>query len=642
MNETIRYHLIACGTSDYNDSDVFSHLESVKTDIERVVNLFTNKFGYKRVLPNLDINPKDDEIKQQFADWLLDEERCETDCVIFYYSGHGEYVKGHKHYLILENTDSKKIPQTALATEELVLPLNNDGVKISQILFIIDTCFSQSGAGDITNFASNVIQQYRPIKGSEIAVHTIAACRAKQFAEENVCSQIFQEVLENFTVGQIEAGYIFPSQLVDKINEKLQSSNQRIVHSNVGSETFARFFPIIPKTLQTWEEKRPDFIDQLSSVLKKKLDDSLFLVNSFLLSSKFIEEFILDYQDLKEKLKELSMRSVANKICPLVACSEWCRQRFNNRRDQSFDPNLAREIENWLDEVVKYREGIDRNKIREFVKDSFNQFKRLIKEEDLRLQIEIEPKVDEDNNTGLSSGLFSLNINLWIASKNLPLGRFAQNELLNLRSTNQDSGVERCGGEVLLQADLLKDCLQKEDCLSNWIRKARYSLNSPVKLKVECFVPFDVYQVSLEEICFQSGRKRKSLGKEYPIFINSYERYFDPDYREIRDAIQFKKEDFWSEDNSLEPNEFCFIGTKPSLDDLERIEEELAIAVWSRCEDNPLTEDGDLQISEWRNWPEKIYNLRKQKKNLKLTLFWDDLYPKPSERCRPLNTDLVE
>ena len=634
MDEKISYYLIACGTSDYKNSDVFSKLESVKTDIERVVDLFTNNFGYKRVLPSLDINPKGGDITNQFADWLQDEDRCETDCVIFYYSGHGEYVQGHKHYLILEDTDSNKIPQTALATEELVLPLNNDGVKISQILFIIDTCFSQGGAGDITKFASNVIQQYRPIKGAEIAVHTIAACRAKQTAEENVFSQVLQEILEILTVREMEGGYIFPSKLVHKINEKLKSSTQHVVHNNAGSETIARFFPIIPKTLQTWEEKRYEFIDKLSCVLNKKLDHSLFLVNSFLLSSKFIEEFILDYRDLKEKLKQLSIISVANKICPLVACSEWCRQRFNNPRDKSFNPNLAKEIENWLGEVINYREGVDLNKIREFVKDSFKKFKILIQQEDLRLQIEIEPKVDEDNNTGLNNGLFSLNMNLWIASKDLPLGRFAENKELDLQADEQDSCGEMC--------DRLRASLEKEDFLSNLIRKARYSLPVAVKLKIEFFVPSDLFQVSWEKICFKSGTKRKTFGAEYPIFINSYERYFDPDYREIRDAIQFKKEDFWSEDNSLEPDEFCFIGTQPSLDDLERIEEEFAIAVWNRCEDDFLTKDSDIKISEWENWPQQILNLRKQQKDLEITLFWDDLYPKPSNYTRPLNTDLVE
>ena len=636
MPEKNNYYLIACGTRNYNDSDNFGILENVPTEIDTVVDLLTSQFGYQRVLPDLDLNPRGDEIKQQFANWLLDEERCETDCVIFYYSGHGEYITGHNHYLILENTDSRTIPQTALATEELVLPLNNDGVKISQILFMIDTCFSQGGAGDITQFTSNVIQQYLPVEGAEIAVHTIAACRARQTAEENVYSQIFKEVIEDFTLSSITAGHICPNKLVNNINQKLilRSSDQHVIHSNIGSQSYAKFFPIIPQTLQTWDGRRQEFTDELSSMLNQNLDTSLFLINSFLLTSKFLEEFILDYPDLTEKLQELSMRSVANKICPLIACAEWCRQKFNDNRDQEFyDRDLALEIDNWLNEVIRYRAGTDINKIKEFVRTSFKNLKNLIGQEDLRLQIEIEPKKDEFNNTGLDSGSFSLNMNLWIRSKELPLGRFAQNEPLNIEVNDQDSNEEIC--------DSLRTYLQQDNFLLDRIRKARYSLCCPVQLKIECFLPFNLYQLSLEEICFASGPTEISLGQEYPIFINSYERYFDRGYREIKDRIYFEKQEFWNEDNSREPNEFCFVVNEPSLDDLETIEFEFAIAIWSRDEGNPISED-DLNISDWKNLPDNICNLRQQRDNPQLTLFWDDLYPKPSDRSRPLITDLVE
>ena len=73
--------------------------------------------------------------------------------------------------------------------------------------------------------------------------------------------------------------------------------------------------------------------------------------------------------------------------------------------------------------------------------------------------------------------------------------------------------------------------------------------------------------------------------------------------------------------------------------DLEEIVESLPIAVWSRNANQPMT-DNDLKPSEWKNWPDKIKELRRNKR--KIALFWDDLYPKPSPRPRPLNTRVVE
>ena len=59
----------------------------------------------------------------------------------------------------------------ALPTQDLVRPIKNNQVTISQILYIIDTCYSQSGAGDIIKFLSNAIKQYEAVRGANIAIH---------------------------------------------------------------------------------------------------------------------------------------------------------------------------------------------------------------------------------------------------------------------------------------------------------------------------------------------------------------------------------------------------------------------------------------------------------------------------------------
>ncbi len=620
-----RYYLIACGTSNYKHLGNDEQLSSIQTDIERVVELFTQNFGYVQVLRDLQLNPKANALTEQFADWLQNKERCETDCLVFYYTGHGEYVQGDRHYLLMEETNPKKIGQTALPTEDLVRPLKNEGVKIAQILYIIDTCYSQSGAGDVVSFASKVIQQFQPVKGANIAVHSIAACRAKQTAQEGLFSQALEEILKK---DEFQRGYIHPIDLVEKINRKIASDTQHVVYNVVGSETSPKFLPVLPKNLQTWEEKRNDFIEQLLRTLKEQFNDSLLCINSFLLSSKFIEEFVLDELDLKYKLRDLAIKPVSDGICPLIACSEWCRLRFSDRDQQKSNLTLAQKIENWQNEVFQYRKEVNVAKTKEIVKRLRDEFTTKIQKENLRIQIEIEPQIDKQENTGLQTGLFIFNMNLWIESQKLPFGRFAENIVLD------PQGIE---------GSRLQMCLEKEDFLSHLIRKARYSLTDSVKPTIEIFLPFVFYQEFLETICFKSGRVKKELGKEYRIFINSFERYFDEDFREIRDEIYEKKKALWNNDLNLD-SETYYIGTNPSTSELEMIEQALPIAVWSRNDQKPLVEgeEGQIKISEWKDWPDKIHHLRKHNQDLEITLFWDDLYPKPSRRCRPLNTKVVE
>ncbi len=664
MDGKIRYYLIACGTSNYKNLDDNEQLASVETDLKRVVNLFTHNFGYEQVLSELQLNPKAQDLKEQFADWLLDEQRCETDIVIFYYSGHGEYLQGDRHYLLLEDTDPKKIGQTSLPTEDLVRPLKNEGVKIAQILYIIDTCFSQSGAGDITEFASSVIQQYQPIKGANIAVHAIAACRAKQTAEENVFSNALEEILKDWRADELKGGYIYPSELVDKINKRINSSTQRVVHNNAGSETSAKFFPFIPPTLQTWEEKSPQFVYELFCILNTKIDNSLYFVNSFLLQRNLCERFLLNDKSLLEKLKEFSNQPVSKEICPLIACSEWCRLRFDNSNDiRKYNPVLAQDIKNWQDEVIEYREGVDLHKIKKSIEGSFNEFKERLRNETPRLQVELEPELDK-NNTGNFSGSFIVNMNLWIESKNWILGRFP--EQLRL----EPKGIEQNGSN---KSEILLISLKQDDCLSHLIRIVRHSLSeslgTSISLELEFFLPFEFFQIPLENVYFKYTKNiKRALGKEYPIYINSWERYFDPDSIDSAEKIKAKKRHLWGEikkepknfsDDDLEKLEIepdpetlleifdsydLYLGTSPSESILIMVDAALPIAVWSRNVNKPLVEGdkGDIKISEWKDWPRKIHDLRKQRKDVEITLFWDDLYSKPSERLQPLDTKLVE
>ncbi|MFM7474592.1 MAG: caspase family protein [Microcystis aeruginosa] len=610
MDEEIKYYLIACGTKDYKNLDPDKQLPSVETDLELVNNLFTSGFGYERVLPSLHLNPTTDDLKKLFPNWLRDKERHGTkNILIFYYSGHGEYCQGDGHYLILEDTNSDDIPSTALPTQDLVRPIKNKQVTISQVLYIIDTCYSQSGAGDIIKFVSDAIQSYQPVRGNNIEVYAIAACRAKDTAKEGVLSKALQQALDNIEPSDLVlGGYVELNRLVNKMNRD-RVDGQKIKYNLAGIETYAQFLPFSPKTAREWENQRFNLIEKLFDTLNINSDNSLFLINSFLLVYEDPKSSsISNIQELRGKLKDLSSKPVNQEICPLILFSEWCRLKLF--KDETLD--IADNIDTWKGEAVRYRDGVQLDTIKKYARELWDKFNKNIELEG-RIQIVISPAIDKHNNTGLQTEYFHINTMFFVGINN-------KIELWSIYEKEENFRLE-----------------EMQNSFYQVIPEIFYYLPDRARLEIEFFLPFALLKHSLEDIKFRSG-DGPSIGYEYPVFINSFDRYFDEDFREIRDEIEGIKRALWENNSDLNQKDY-YIGTEPSIADLEDIVESLPIAVWSRNANQPMT-DNDLKPSEWKKWPDNIKELRRN--NRKIALFWDDLYPKPAPRPRPLNTKVVE
>ena len=667
-----QYYLIACGTKDYHPESGFNALESVEDDLERVVKALA-KFGYQHVLRDvLYLNPSEPALKREFAKWLLKTDLAEQDQIIFYYSGHGDSIDGDGHYLLLQETEKSLLRETAFRTDDLVGPLLKPKIKATQFLYIIDTCYAGQGIADINRFASEIIDKHRPrFGGDRKSVHLIAASRLRQSARSGVFSAAFQSALEQLlelTLGQLvekrdEFGkihYIQPSILVDKINHEIdqsQISRQEVGHAKCFSGKGACFFPVFPKTICNWESKIGETVGELLSIIENQRRDTLFFVNSFLLASDWREEFVLEESNLEDKFNALGSRPVVDGICPLVACSEWLKQRFSDRSyRKSYKKAIVERLILWQESIIQYRTGIEIDEIRQKIAATFNEFNQLIKQNSPRLQIELEPEIDPVNNTGLKTGLFLLYINLWLDGRKLPLARLAEEKIDPRDFEKGDSSPVDC----------LMDCLEKDKLLPNHISKAHQILSlemsKSVSLDLEFFVPFEYFELPLEKMRFSyTPRKEKILGREYTLFINSYDRYFDVACFQSKEDVCLKKENLWENDayepvinccdanmnmdgNDIELDDLegsdIFIGSQPSYSILCDIEAALPIAVWSRDQIIDLSQE--LDPTKWKDWPECIKTLRKKSKDANITLFWDDLYPKPSERSRPLNTSVVE
>ncbi|CCI17986.1 hypothetical protein MICAF_3400004 [Microcystis aeruginosa PCC 9807] len=471
MDEETKYYLIACGTKDYN---AFDQLPSVETDLELVNSLFTSGFGYERVLPSLHLNPTTDDLKKLFPNWLRDRERHGTkNILIFYYSGHGEYCPGDGHYLILKDTDIDDIYLTALPTQDLVRPLKNNQVTISQVLYIIDTCYSQSGAGDIIKFVSNAIKQYEAVRGANIAIHVMAACRAKDIAIEGVLSRSLQQALDDIKAIDFYShrGYVDLGWLVDKMNQNVDS-NQRVNYSALGIETYARFFPTYPKADQKWENQRFNLIEKLFDTLNINSDNSLFLINSFLLVYEDPKSSsISNIQELRGKLKDLSSKPVNQEICPLILFSEWCRLKLF--KDETLD--IADNIDTWKGEAVRYRDGVQLDTIKKYARELWDKFNKNIELEG-RIQIVISPAIDKHNNTGLQTEYFHINTMFFVGINN-------KIELWSIYEKEENFRLE-----------------EMQNSFYQVIPEIFYYLPDRARLEIEFFLPFALLKHSLEDI----------------------------------------------------------------------------------------------------------------------------------------------
>src|SRR5437868_656094 len=85
-----RRFLIAAGTARYRFLPEDEQLPSIDEALRLVIDLFTGKLGYERVIPGLGDSPTVEELRAGLSDWLTDEQRRASDLVVIYYTGHGE------------------------------------------------------------------------------------------------------------------------------------------------------------------------------------------------------------------------------------------------------------------------------------------------------------------------------------------------------------------------------------------------------------------------------------------------------------------------------------------------------------------------------------------------------------------------
>lgn len=632
-----RRYLIACGTDQYTfrteEDRPLSSLDQVQEDIQRMTRLL-RRFGYERILNHISINPTKEQLQTGLESWLQSPSLNSNDCLIFYYAGHGLAWEDGQHYLILQETQRMQFASTALPTNALIKPLFNPGVILPKVLYIIDTCESGEGAYELIEGAFN-LQRVQPIDSeNSVVIQAIASCRSRQYAQDGAFSEAFEAAVEEI-LSQRDSNYIYLDKLVPCVVERIGNREQECLRIASSGKGEISFFPIQPETIRTWEDRRKSLVRNLLDILSIKKEFSVLSVNSFVLSQDALNLYSRTQLGVEGVLNELSMRQVTDGICPLVACSEWCQLMFSEL-NQELD--VGTRIVSWQQDVAEYRVDLDLDRIRRSVRQEFVTQKEKLQDKKLRLQIFLEPEPDPQN-TGLSTGNLLVSTELYVQDTELPLGRFAERELLKLPTTNEADPLCRAFEENRFLSNLVQLVLD-----SIYMGMGLGMLN---ELVIEFFLPIEHYLSPIDTVKVQYGDCEVELGQQYPVIINSYQRYFDRRSLSVRRDIHKKQIKLWretdyepqvcneSDKGKLEVRKFrpydIFKGALPSKHLLKMIERDLPIAVWCRNSKHPLQKDDDKQlpVDSWLHWPEQLYDLRYSGNNSDITLFWDDLSPKP-------------
>jgi hypothetical protein len=235
-----RRYLVAAGTARYAFLPPEAQLSRVATDVSHLTRVF-ERFGYQRVLQELEEDPTVEALRRGLSRWLRSPERRTDDVVVVHYAGHGDKELG-RHYLLAADSEGDDLVGTALAAEDLVRMLAASPVQ--HLLIVLDTCYAGRGIGDLSAVAAELAAM-RPVEeavGS--GLWFVASARPKDEAEDGVFVEALIRAMATAKAGERQA-YLHLSDLVNMVNSDLAVSGRfQRARYNVGNASgLPPFFP---------------------------------------------------------------------------------------------------------------------------------------------------------------------------------------------------------------------------------------------------------------------------------------------------------------------------------------------------------------------------------------------------------------
>ena len=248
-SESGRWLLVAAGTKHYEylgEAD----LDTVPAEVERVVGALSG-LGYQRCLEELGSDPSSSEFRAILPKWL--QTLGQDDVVVVYYTSHGARDQ-ERFYLLTRDSEQDSLDTTSVPAEDLARWVSKN-TQVSQVLVILDACYSGAGAAEFTA----VVGKVAAASGGNSAVFVVAAARSKQEAAQGVLSSAIEAALANADgrLGGAAQEFLTLDDVMESVDVFLQTHNpsQTATWSSANVRGRARLF------------RNPRFLKQVQSGL---------------------------------------------------------------------------------------------------------------------------------------------------------------------------------------------------------------------------------------------------------------------------------------------------------------------------------------------------------------------------------------
>jgi hypothetical protein len=155
---------IVIAISEYTDDA--KNLPACTRDGEAVLHVLRASDRFAEIL-HLEANTTASQVKSQLADFAKSHIGKEIGEIVFYFTGHGEFI-GNEFYYLMTDYQSRKRNQTALQNSELDGIIR--GLNPNIFVKIVDACHSGinyiKSADEFDEYLKSTDQQFRRLNGA--------------------------------------------------------------------------------------------------------------------------------------------------------------------------------------------------------------------------------------------------------------------------------------------------------------------------------------------------------------------------------------------------------------------------------------------------------------------------------------------
>ena len=231
---TPRRYFVGAATATYAAGSGLDALPELAHDVEQMADLFS-AMGYQRV-GGFGLDLPSQQLRRRLRAFLIDPAREPDDIVAVYYAGHGDLDENDLLLPMVDTTDDRT--ETSLWAEDLTTKLLRGGVRVSNILFILDTCYASAGGGAMAHGAVTFINRlYRFDHAPSVAI--VVSARPYEQAGMGAFTSGFAAAIGTRAVGGNEPAFLPLDSLVNLINANSPSwQHARLFYAGEGLTQF--------------------------------------------------------------------------------------------------------------------------------------------------------------------------------------------------------------------------------------------------------------------------------------------------------------------------------------------------------------------------------------------------------------------